>query len=404
MKNLHLYIYVAVVSCFMILWSCSDQEYDDYKKFADGGEINYTEKVDSLKSFSGKNRIMLQGIINADPKITEFRVFWNDGRDSVSVPITRSGGVDTLEVTIADIPENIYNFQIRTYDAAGNKSLVSNVTGAVYGERYQNTLYNRPVLANDLVNGTLTISYASMDLTTGVIGTEVLIDGASESIFIPIDSEEYNISDYVAGESYKYRTLFLPEETAIDTFTTDYVSYTPIAKPILVNAAIPFKASSRSGRWGILEDWTTTQPVLVHGGYGGWDEWNGNIFNIESGWGAAAVNNGKIYQTLNEVQPATYVLNVLIRDTNHKLTDAGGSYFVVAKGNTLPDVSDVTSAEEVLAYKRINVELGSEYTYRLEFTIEDESTDITVGQITTQASGDPGRFCNVRSWDIVVQN
>ena len=403
MKNLHFYIYTAIFSCVMILWSCSDQEYDDYKKFAEGGEINYTEKVDSLKAFSGKNRVMLQGIIDADPKITEFRVFWNDGRDSVSVPVYRSGGVDTLSVTINDIPENIYNFQVRTYDAEGNKSLVSNVTGAVYGERYQNILYNRPVLANDLVSGLLSISYASMDLTTGVIGTEILMDGQSNPIFIPIDSDKYDISNYEVGDSYKYRTLFLPEETAIDTFVTDYVSYTPVAKPILENAAIPFKASSSSGRWGVLENWITTEPVLVHGGYGGWDEWNGNIFNIESGWGAAAINNGKIYQTIPEVQRATYVLNVLVRDTNHQLSDPGGSYFVVAKGSKLPDVSDVETAEEVLAYKRINLDLGSEYTYRLEFTVDEGATDITVGQITTQADGDPGRFCNVRSWDIVVK-
>ena len=92
-----------------------------------------------------------------------------------------------------------------------------------------------------------------------------------------------------------------------------------------------------------------------------------------------------------------------MRDTNHQLSDPGGSYFVVAKGSTLPDVSDVETAEEVLAYKRINVDLGSEYTYRLEFTIDEGATDITVGQITTQADGDPGRFCNVRSWDIVVK-
>ena len=217
MKNLHFYIYTAIFSCVMILWSCSDQEYDDYKKFAEGGEINYTEKVDSLKAFSGKNRVMLQGIIDADPKITEFRVFWNDGRDSVSVPVNRSGGVDTLSVTINDIPENIYNFQVRTYDAEGNKSLVSNVTGAVYGERYQNTLYNRPVLANDLVGGLLSISYASMDLTTGVIGTEILMDGQSDPIFIPIDSDKYDISEEIVRinchleqfDSYFKLSLFL---------------------------------------------------------------------------------------------------------------------------------------------------------------------------------------------------
>ena len=141
--------------------------------------------------------------------------------------------------------------------------------------------------------------------------------------------------------------------------------------------------------------------MKIHNGYGGWDEWNGNIFNMESGWGAPAITNGKIYQSVTNVQPASYILNVLIRDTNHSLTDEGGSYFVVAKGDALPDVSDVQTADNVLVYKRINAALGNEYTYRLEFSLDENST-ITVGQITTQKDGNPGRFCNVRSWDIVV--
>ena len=404
MKNLHLYIYVAVVSCFMILWSCSDQEYDDYKKFADGGEINYTEKVDSLKSFSGKNRIMLQGIIDADPKITEFRVFWNDGRDSVSVPITRSGGVDTLEVTIADIPENIYNFQIRTYDAAGNKSLVSNVTGAVYGERYQNTLFNRPVLANDLVSGTLTISYASMDLTTGVIGTEVLLDGASEPIFIPIDSEEYEISDYVVNSSYKYRTLFLPEETAIDTFYTDYISFTPIPKPILVNAKAPFATVKRGGevgannRWGTLADWTTNDAAKTFGNppVGGFDNNEGLAAMGQESWGSPLIRNGKIYQQV-EVKEASYALNVFVRNGN-KLNEAGTKvYLAIVDGDGLPDVDNIVDNPIVLGYKRIT----GTGDYVIDFDANQDMT-VSVG-IVTDFTIDQS-YWKIMSWDIVVKN
>ncbi|EAQ48864.1 DUF4998 domain-containing protein [Leeuwenhoekiella blandensis] len=404
MKNIYKYTLITFLGLGSIFWSCTQEEYDDYKKFAADGEISYTERIDSLKAFSGNNRIMLQGVVNADPKITELRVFWNDKRDSLSLPVTRSEGIDTLEVMIEDIPENIYNFELRTYDAKGNKSLASNITGTVYGERYQNTLFNRPVTANNLIEDSLAIAYAGMDLSSGVIGTEVVYTNTADvetTVFVPIDEDVWSITDFKPLSTYQYRTVFKPEETAIDTFYTEYVSFTPISKPVLVNAAIPFKASSISGRWGILEDWTTTEPVKIHNGHGGWDEWNGNIFNMESGWGAPAITNGKIYQSVTNVQPASYILNVLIRDTNHSLTDEGGSYFVVAKGDALPDVSDVQTADNVLVYKRINAALGNEYTYRLEFSLDENST-ITVGQITTQKDGNPGRFCNVRSWDIVV--
>ncbi len=404
MKNIYKYILFAFAGILSLYWSCTSEEYDDYKEFTAGGEISYTEKIDSLKTFSGNNRIMIQGIINADPKITQFRVFWNDKRDSVAVPVTRSEGIDTLEVIIDGIEENIYNFELRTYDDQGNKSLASNITGVVYGERYQNTLFNRPVVANNLIEDSLSIEYASMDLTTGVIGTEIIYTNTSDNqvtTFVAIEEDFKSILDYKPQSTYKYRTVFIPEETAIDTFYTEYISFTPISKPVILNAAIPFKAVSTAGRWGILEDWTTTDPIKIHNGQGGWDEWNGNIFNIESGWGAPAITNGKIYQNIGGVQAASYILNVLIRDTNHALSDEGGAYFVVAKGESLPDVADIETAENVLAYKRINSALGSEYTYRLEFTLEEDAT-ITIGQITTQWGETPGRFCNIRSWDIIV--
>ncbi|RXG30026.1 putative protein DUF4998 [Leeuwenhoekiella palythoae] len=72
MKNIYKYILFAFAGILSLYWSCTSEEYDDYKEFTAGGEISYTEKIDSLKTFSGNNRIMIQGIINADPKITQF--------------------------------------------------------------------------------------------------------------------------------------------------------------------------------------------------------------------------------------------------------------------------------------------------------------------------------------------
>ncbi|RXG13507.1 putative protein DUF5013 [Leeuwenhoekiella aestuarii] len=385
----------------LFIWSCSDE--DEYLKYTEGGEVSYTGKIDSLKVYSGRDRVRIKGLIIADPKVTEVRIYWNIKKDSVVLPITRGEGIDTVSVIIDNLPENVYNFEVRTFDSKNNPSIAVFAPAEVYGDRYQNSLFNRPVISNNLIRDSLTVNYASMDLTTGVIGTEILYtsnEDEQKTIFIPIENEAGIVEDFKPKSIYKYRTLFLPEEKALDTFYTEYVDFKPVPKPILANASIPFKAKSRDGRWGVLEDWTTTDPIKIHNGQGGWDEWNGNIFNVESGWGAPAITNGKIYQSVT-VEPASYKLNVLIRDTNHSLDDEGGSYFVVAKGEALPDVSNVDTSEDVLVYKRINTALGSEYTYTLNFTV-DEAMNITVGQITTQADGDPGRFCNVRSWDIVV--
>ncbi|WNH10613.1 DUF5013 domain-containing protein [Thalassobellus suaedae] len=244
-----------------------------------------------------------------------------------------------------------------------------------------------------------------MDLNSGVVGSEVEYTNTSgelTTVFVDISESSLFISDYMEESSYRYRTAFIPVEEAIDNFFTDFEAITPVPTPILGNAAVPFLASETSGRWGILaEPWITNDAAKNHSGYGGWDEWNGNIFNLESGWGSPAITNGKIYQVVN-AQPATFQLKVTLRDTNHDATDEGGAYFVIVKGNGgLPDVENLDAAPEVLAYKRILK--TSSVNYVVEFSL-DEISDISVGLVTIQASGDPGRYCNIISWEIVVAN
>ncbi|MBD0831545.1 DUF5013 domain-containing protein [Aestuariibaculum sp. TT11] len=386
----------------MAISACTKMD-DGYKEFLEGGEISYTGKIDSLKVYSGKNRVKVEGLFMSDPKITECRVFWNNGEDFVSVPVNRTNGVDTLEVIIDNLEENIYSFDVRTYDALGNESVSVSGIGSVYGERYQNSLYSRPVYSNVLVGNELEVKLGDMDLSSGVIGSEIVYTNQSDEeskIFVPIDSFTQKIPDFKAGSIYSFSTLFLPDETSIDTFYTTPIEYKPVPTPVLGNAAIPFKAESTSGRWGVLAaPWISNDAVKNHNGYGGWDEWNGNIFNIESGWGAAPVINGKIYQVV-AAEPATYQLKVVIRDTNHDATADRGAYFMIAQGDGLPDFVNVETAPEVLGYKRILSTSSLEYL--ITFTV-DAPTNISVGQVTTQPEGF-NRYCNIRSWEIIVVN
>ena len=399
-NKLRLFACFAFLSALSII-SCS--EMDDYKEFAEGGEISYTGKVDSLEVFSGRERLKVQGLFIGDPKIVEARIYWNGGKDSTVVPVERGAGIDTLSVILDNLPENIYNFEVRTFDAQGNKSIPVYAMGEVFGERYQQSLNNRPVISNILVGDSLTINYAGMDRTSGVIGTTVdytNVDGEEENVFVPIDSSIATINNFQSGSEYEYRTVFLPEPTAIDTFYTESVAFTPIPTPVLKNASVPFKASEVGGRWGILaEPWITNDSIKIHNGYGGWDEWNNNIFNVESGWGAPAITNGKIYQTVEVVQPSTFILKVRLMNTNHQETDEGGAYVVVAEGEGLPDIENLDSSEEVLGYKRILESLPNEY--KVEFTTKEPGQIISVGYVTTQADGWPGRFANILSWEIL---
>lgn len=392
--------------CFFLLlglsWSCSDM--DDYKKYIEDGEISYTGKIDSLMLFSGRNRVLIEGLFIADPKIVECRIFWNSGSDSLSVPITRTNGVDTLSVLIEGLGENVHNFEIRTYDALGNSSIPMYGIGTAYGDRYQASLINRPVISNDMGGGALTINYGSMDLTTGVFGTEVNyvdVTNMENTIIVPIDSTNVVIYDFQPGSEYTYRTLFLPDTTSIDTFYTDYVAYSPRLEvtpaPYLKNTSAPFaKATWDGSRWGTPADWIHNSAALSHNGYGALD---GDVFDLESGWGQPDIINGKVYQTVN-LEAGTYIFNINIKELNYEGADnnADKGYFTIASGSTLPDVDDVESSSKTIAYERINKVNG--LSRSVVFTITEEVAQVSIGVQTTNDQG-AGRYLKINSFELI---
>ncbi|MFV0564883.1 MAG: DUF4998 domain-containing protein [Flavobacteriaceae bacterium] len=395
MKNIK---YIAVVICaiFIGVYSCSDDT--EYLKYTKGGEVSYTGAIDSLEILPGQNRVLVKGLIIGDPKVTEVRVYWNSRTDSVTVPVNRTSGVDVVETIITGLAENVYNFEVRTFDAQGNSSIAISRSAEVYGDRYIASLFNRPIENNVLIDSELVINFAEMDLSSGVLGSEVeYMSTANEltTVFIDISEESVTIPDFLSGSAYRYRTAFIPDENSIDNFYTAYEEVAPIPTPVLQNAAVPFIAATVNGRWGTLAaPWVTNDAAKNHDGLGGWDEWNGNIFNLESGWGSPWITNGKMYQMVS-AEAATYQLKVQVLSTNHD-SNPDGSYFVITKGEGIPDLEEVTTATEVIGYRKV----GAAGTYMVQFTV-DEPGDISVGQVSTQ-NGD--FYCNITSWEIIVEN
>jgi len=415
MKNLRNIIVTAfVVVLVLVIHSCTSS--DEYLKFTEGGEISYTGKIDSLKFFPGRNRVKIEGLIISDPKVTELRVYWNRKRDSVVVPITRTSGIDAVSTFIENISENIYNFELKTFDAKGNSSISQNVTAQTFGERYQASLVDRKIISSSLSsNLSLVIDFASMDLTTGGFATEILYtDGSNveHKVTVPVTQNQVVISNYKIGSKFKQRSLFLPVKTAIDTFYTDFVSKDPqlIDLTYLIkNNKRPFLTSSTDGgRWGTLADWTTNAACKNHSGYGGWDGGCcGNppgTINLESGWGAPVITNGKIYQTIT-LDAGTYIFSAPLLASgsglNSGYTLSDYVYLAVAKGNILPDSSGgvLETNPATLGFKRIVNTMNADSAV-ITFTLT-QSEQITLGISTTQGNERYGHFL---SFSLVKKN
>ena len=69
MRNINLLIAAAFVTVSVAFVSCS--KWDDYKKYTAAGETVYSGKMDSVKIYSGNQRVQLMGLLSADPMITK---------------------------------------------------------------------------------------------------------------------------------------------------------------------------------------------------------------------------------------------------------------------------------------------------------------------------------------------
>jgi len=377
-----------------VIASCSKM--DDYKKYTEGGEISYTGKIDSVKVFSGHNRVVIRGLFLADPKVSICKVYWNNMADSIIVPVTRNNTVDTLNVSVPNVKEGIQNFIIYTYDKNGNKSIPVYKTGRAYGDRYQSSLTNRSITAAQTSEkGETAIIWQGMDRLTGVFATEVVYTNSSnvaKTILVPIDQDTTNIPDFKTSSSIKYRTLFMPDTVSIDTFKTEYTerlipkfTKTDVTNLYLKNAGTPLKSSSSGSRWGILADWTTTAPVKNASGFGGFEIRSGvGFISLEAGWGLPDVTNGMIYQTTT-LPAGSYSFELGGVDQDTKST----KYIVVANGTSLPNVTDVPSKS--IAY----VSLSS--ATKLAFTLT-EPTTVSIGfaATLTGGSGSAGFYTKIK--------
>lgn len=382
----------AALFTTMTFLSCS--KWDDYEKYTANGEIIYTGKLDSVKAYSGKNRVRITGKFNADPKISKVKIFWNNNRDSLVYDAKQGANGNVFDQTFT-MPESITTFTVYTYDGDGNKSIPVYVVGKSFGDNYRKTLSNRIISNIRYMSANTIINWEAVDATVGAYTTEVeyTVNGVTKTVVSSADQgtefEGLNTNTLI-----RYRGVFKPDSTFIDTFTVPYKDTVLIP---LKNARIPFIASSRSGRWGNLAEWNANDAVKNHGGYGGWDEWNGNIFNIESGWGSPAITDGKIWQTIL-LEPGTYTFEISdLKDTNIGASE--NTYLVANLGTDIPDVSNLATA---LASAKVAT--GKALSdLRVKFALTQQST-VSVGYLTTQDGTTPGRYCNIRAFNLYINN
>lgn len=162
---------------------------------------------------------MVTGLFTSDPKITQYRLFWNSRQDSLEVPVVRKGYIDSASSVISNLKEGAISIEIRTYDAKNNISIPVFAVGNVYGTQYEEGVGNRSATGTTVTGGGLQIDWAAAPANS--ISTTVrytVVDGAPKTIVVNNTAENTLLPGYHYGTKITVTTAYLPEPTAIDTF------------------------------------------------------------------------------------------------------------------------------------------------------------------------------------------
>jgi hypothetical protein len=340
------YLITAAFLALITLASC-DGMIDNIQPYLDEGETIYVGKA-YYTVLPGKNRVEISGSMPYGVTQTSCLISWiapAGDLDSIRVPINRTAG-DTISVILTDMEEGPYDFIIVTFDAKGNRSIPVDGHGYVYGDSYENSLINRKVNRINFYGERVTVQWVPTS-DPQAIGCDLeyeLPDGSTAKVFVPVDVAQTEITGCKSQGNVSWRTSYLPDSTAIDTFYSKWDTLTApriITKITLIDPGPDFEMDGDAyvnGRFGKPRYWTTNAAADFNGTI---DGDSGNCLDLWAwgGYSPGIVVNGKIYQTMN-LEAGEYRFDVEMQKDN----SIDQSYIVAAIGNGLPDIENLSSA------------------------------------------------------------
>ena len=396
----------AIVFLSIAFIQCTS--YDDYKKFMPDGELIYPQKADSVKIFSGKNRIQLEWII-VDPKVTTCQVFYEQAgiQGMVTVPIVHSGGYESNNIIreiIPNLEETNYRLKIISYDDFGHTSIPVETEAQVYGEMYERSLPDRAIKSVDynMTEGLKIGWYNAEESEIGINLSYTDNDGTKKDRLITPSENATEISDFKITDPLVYNTMHKPDSTAIDTFYTlkkevmiPYWAEITAASG-LKNTAMPFSYGAQTySQYYTLSDWTLEGEDIIA---------NGNVnTNLDSHldiwvWDNIAgvsptITNGKIYQTI-ELEAGSYRFDAY---SNGSYGSGHAVYVTAAAGTGLPNTSDVET--NTLGFARVSagIAAGTLVSCRFELTAKSY---VSLGFVATMPNLTQVYFQKVELWQL----
>ncbi|MDD6506497.1 MAG: DUF4998 domain-containing protein [Prevotellaceae bacterium] len=229
--------------------SCKDQD-DIYKEWVVPGGRVYPEKTNGLAVYAGHNRVLLKWVAPKDPSVEKAVISWSAGDESLVLNYADYAGEDTIELSIDNLEERTYTFEIKNYDDKGNESMSSEVSKAPYASNWLASLSERTIESAEVVGDEATVTTGFM--TDNMVYTEYrYVTTDDETVTLEEkqtnESREVKLPNAKPGKRFEYRSYYVPTE-GVDTICNEWrKSPTPIAGLLDKSGFIATATDTRSG-------------------------------------------------------------------------------------------------------------------------------------------------------------
>ena len=220
-------IQVLFLSLAGLLFFACDDVNTIHQEYYDRGEGIYTGSVDSLKFQVGYEKVRFNWEINADPRIAEILIYWDERADSVVLEVNRTEDARLqMSYLMEEIAEDSYVFEFLTTDGMGHYSLSTEIAVEVLGESYISSLRGRAIssLAQQ-EDGSWLITWepiASSNLQHTTL--EYVQGGETQTVIVENGTTETVLTGLAVGDELSVFSTFLPEN-AFETFDSPRETY-----------------------------------------------------------------------------------------------------------------------------------------------------------------------------------
>ena len=231
MKTLKTSIFAAAAILGSVV-SCTSQD-DIYKEFIKDGGYIYPAKAANITSETGFQKVTLFWPVPKDPSLRSARVYWDNYTDSLD--LNYSDYSDTVSVTITNLADRSYTFDIVNFDKLGNKSIAAEKSATPYGMNWLSTHEERQ-FKHAWVDGT-TATVQLTESTSEMVATKFRyknVDGEWVEFGPRMTPREVNfkLPNAMRGKYFEFSSGFLPSDGRDTAWMAWSKSSYPIVYPL----------------------------------------------------------------------------------------------------------------------------------------------------------------------------